>query len=300
MRFAIALLLPPLLLTACVVQAKPEVNRFPTSRDFPTTVMARTTFAAAGATPWKISVLGTPRPTPAPWKIVVVTGTPSWSEFWAPVLAKVGPDRQMVVADRPGFAQSEPVTAVTDIGAQADALAPLLDGPEGQSVILIGQSYGGPIATVLAARHPDKVKALVLMSAYFGERGPTIRRLDALGSMLRPALPRDMQNALAEITGQPRQLPLVRKALASLTVPIVVLHGDKDTFITPAAAERLAAAAGPRAQYVVAPGGDHFLNACCADDVLAAVERGVAAAQDGVHTPGAFPMRRRLAPQQTP
>ena len=277
----IAALLALPLLASCAVQAKPRdgENRFPTSRDFPATVMTRVAFTAGGATPWKLSALDTPRATPSSWKIVVITGTPSWSEFWAPVLAKVGPDREMVVADRPGFAASEPAAAVTSIAAQADALAPLLAGPDGQKVIVIGQSYGGPIATLLAARHPDKVKALVLMSAFFGERGPAIRRLDALGSLVRPALPRDMQNALAEITHQKKQLPAVRAALASLTVPIIVLHGDKDDFIEPAAAQRLAAAAGPRAQYMVAPGGDHFLNACCVNDVLAAVERGVAAAE---------------------
>ena len=279
---AIAVLALPLL-AGCIAHPKPksDVNRFPTTRDFPATVMARISFTAGGATPWKLSAIQTPRAKATPWKIVVVTGTPSWSEFWAPVLAKVPADRQMVVADRPGFAQSEPITAVTDIAKQADALEPLLDGPADQKVILVGQSYGGPIATVLAARHPEKVKALVLMSAFFGERGPAIRRLDALGSLIRPALPRDMQNALAEITHQKRQLPAARAALASLTVPIIVLHGDKDDFIVPAAAQRLAIEAGPRAQYMVAPGGDHFLNACCVVDVLAAVERGIAAA-DGV------------------
>ncbi len=276
----LALLLPlVLLLAACVVRAEsePEADRFPTSKDFTADVMTRTSFTAAGATPWKLSALKTPRAAPAPWKIVVVTGTPSWSEYWAPVLAKVGPDREMVVADRPGFAQSEPQRAVTDIAAQADALAALLDGPAAQKVIVIGQSYGGPIATLMAARHPEKIKALVLMSAFYGERGPTIRRLDALGSLVRPALPRDMQNSLAEISGQAPQLPAARTALASLTAPVIVLHGDKDTFIVPAAAERLAAQA--KAQYIVAPGGDHFLNACCVDAVLDAVERGIAAAE---------------------
>jgi pimeloyl-ACP methyl ester carboxylesterase len=267
-----------LCLAGCAARAQSEeVNRFPTSRDFTADVMMRVAFAAGGGAPWKLSALETPRPATPAWKIVVVTGTPSWSEFWAPVLAKVGPERAMVVADRPGFAQSEPVRAVTDIGAQADALAAMLDGPADQRVVLIGQSYGGPIATLMAARHPDKVKALVLMSAYYGDRGPTIRRLDALGSMLRPALPRDMQNALAEIKGQAPQLPAVRAALKEIAAPIVVLHGDKDTFILPAAAERLARDAG--AQYVVAPGGDHFLNACCVADVLGAVERAIAAAE---------------------
>jgi pimeloyl-ACP methyl ester carboxylesterase len=273
-----------LLLAACSAGASQEQkgeDRFPTSKDFSTDVMRRIAFTAGGDTPWRLSALETPRAKPAVWRVVVVTGTPSWSEYWAPTLAKIGPDREMIVADRPGFAESEPQTAVTSIEAQAEALEPMLGDNDGQKVIVIGQSYGGPVATVLAARRPDKVKALVLMSAFFGERGPTIRRLSALGSLVRPALPRDMKNALAEIGAQKPQLPQARAALSALEIPVIVLHGDKDTFITPPAARRLADAAGPRAQFIEAPGGDHFLNACCVDAVIGAVDRGIAAAESG-------------------
>lgn len=262
-------------------QKEKEADRFPTSKDFSTDVMMRVALTAGGKTPWRLSALETPRAKPAPWRVVVITGTPSWSEFWAPTLAKIGPDREMIVADRPGFAESDPRGAVTSIEAQAEALEVMLGEADGQKVILIGQSYGGPVATVLAARRPDKVKALVLMSAFFGERGPAIRRLAALGSLVRPALPRDMKNALAEIDHQKPQLPQARAALASLTIPIIVLHGDKDDFITLPAARRLADAAGPRAQFIEAPGGDHFLNACCVDAVIGAVDRGIDAAESG-------------------
>ncbi len=56
----------------------------------------------------------TPRARPAPWKIVVVTGAPSWAEYWAPVLAALprgprddrgrpaGLRRQRAVPLRPG------------------------------------------------------------------------------------------------------------------------------------------------------------------------------------------------------
>lgn len=274
-----------LLLAACAPggsdEKKSEHERFPTSKDFSTDVMMRIALTAGGKTPWRLSALETPRKTPAPWRIVVVTGTPSWSEFWAPTLAKIGADREMIVADRPGFAESDPRGAVTDIEAQAEALEAMLGDAPGQNVVLIGQSYGGPVATVLAARRPDKVKALVLMSAYFGERGPTIRRLSAMGSLVRPALPRDMQNALAEIDNQKRQLPLAREALASLKIPVIVLHGDNDDFIPLAAAHRLAEAAGPRGEFILAPGGDHFLNACCVDAVIGATERGISEAEHG-------------------
>lgn len=267
----------PLLLAACVGQPDTGAERFPTSRDYPPEVMTRVTFKADGATPWRISALATPRATPAPWKIVVVTGTPSWSEYWAPTIAEAGPDREMIVADRPGFAESEPEAAVTDISAQSDALAAMLDGPPEQKVILLGQSYGGPIAALMAARHPEKVKALVLVSAFFGDRGPAINRLNISGSLVRPALPRDMKNALAELQHQKPQLPAAKAALASLKIPVIVLHGDADTFIPVEAARRLAAA--NHAQFQLAPGGDHFLNACCVADVMRAVDAGIAAAE---------------------
>lgn len=256
-------------------QPQSEAKRFPTSKDFGPEVMGRVSVIGGDGTGWRLSALETPQRAAA-WKIVIITGTPSWSEYWAPTLAKVPPNRAMIVADRPGFAQSEPAKAVTSINDQARALSALLDGPADQKVVLIGQSYGGPVATMLAAQRPDKVKALVLLSAFFGDRGPTAQRLTALGAAARPLLPRDLKNALAEVANQKKQLPAVEQALAGLAIPIVVLHGAKDTFVSPAAAQALAARAG--AAYVEAPGGDHFMNACCVDAVLAAAEQAIATA----------------------
>jgi pimeloyl-ACP methyl ester carboxylesterase len=265
------------LLAGCAVnQTQDDAKRFPTSKDFGPEIMARISIPGGDGTGWTLSALETP-PRPAPWKIVIITGTPSWSEYWAPTLAKVAANRVMIVADRPGFAMSEPRQAITSISDQARALSALLDGPADQKVVLIGQSYGGPVATLLAAQRPDKVKALVLLSAFFGDRGPTAQRLTALGAAARPLLPRDLKNALAEVANQKPQLPAVEKALAELTIPIVVLHGGKDTFVTPAAARALAARAG--AAYVEAAEGDHFLNACCVDAVLGAAEQAIAAAE---------------------
>jgi pimeloyl-ACP methyl ester carboxylesterase len=265
-----------LALASCTAPPDGAEKRFPTSQDYGPQIMARISLTAGGDHGWRLSALETP-PRAAPWKIVVITGTPSWSEYWAPTLAQVPANRVMIVADRPGFAESEPQKAVTSIAAQAEALGAMLDGPPEQKVVLIGQSYGGPVATMLAAQRPDKVKALVLMSAFFGDRGPTVKRLAALGGAARPLLPRDMKNALAEIAAQKPQLPAVEQALAALTIPIVVLHGEKDTFVTPDAARALAARAN--AAYVALPDGDHFLNACCVAGVLAAAEQAITAAE---------------------
>jgi pimeloyl-ACP methyl ester carboxylesterase len=246
-----------------------EVERYPTSKDYPAGTMARVRVQAAGH-PWTLSALRTPRA--APWKVVVITGTPSWSEFWAPVLAAL-PDRfTMVVADRPGFALSEPQAVVGSISDQADALSALLDAEPGQKVLLVGQSYGAPIASLMAQRYPDRVQALVLMSPFFGERGETARRLTGLGGMVRPMLPRDLKNSIAEVRGQAPQLPAARAALTRLTIPVLVLHGDADSFVPILSARALATSRGTAPTAMVAvPAGDHFLNACCVPALIDAL-----------------------------
>jgi pimeloyl-ACP methyl ester carboxylesterase len=247
-----------------------EVERYPTSKDYPAGTMERVAVQAAGH-PWTLSALRTPRV--SPWKVVVITGTPSWSEFWAPVLAALPEDYTMVVADRPGFALSEPAGVVGSISDQAEALSALLDVAPGQKVILVGQSYGAPIATLMAARYPDRVQALVLMSPFYGERGTTARRLTGLGGMVRPMLPRDLKNAIAEVRGQAPQLPAARAALAGLAQPVVVLHGEADTFVPLSSARALAQIRGATpTTLVVVPGGDHFLNACCVPALVGAIE----------------------------
>ena len=263
-----------LALASCAMKAEePESQRFPTSKDYPATMMGRISVTAGDGLGWKLSALETPKRENAAWKVVIITGTPSWSEYWAPTLAAAPQEWEMVVADRPGFSLSEPQHAVTKIADQARALSALLEGPADQKVVLVGQSYGAPIAAWMASQHPDKVKAVVLMSAFFGQKGPTARRLTGLGAVAGPLLPRDLKNALAEVRGQDKQLPTIRAAMKGMTQPIVVLHGDKDTFVTPEAAQELAQSLGAR--LVMVPGGDHFLNACCVKDVVGAVELAV-------------------------
>ena len=264
---SLAVVLAAIALSGCM---SAEVERYPTSADYPAGTMERVSVQATGH-PWTLSALETPRA--APWKVVVITGTPSWSEFWAPVLAVLPERFTMVVADRPGFALSEPQGVVGSISDQAQALSALLDVEPGQKVILVGQSYGAPIATLMAQRYPDKVQALILMSPFYGERGRTAQRLTSLGGMVRPMLPRDLKNSIAEVKGQAPQLPAARTALAGLTIPVVVLHGEADTFVPISSARALAASRGAAPTAMVAvPAGDHFLNACCVPALIGALE----------------------------
>lgn len=265
-------------LSACAIgTAEDENDRFPTSSAYPEGTMERVTFTAGVPEHWRISALQTPERADATWKVVILTGTPSWSEYWAPTIAGLPATREMIVADRPGFRDSEPSDAVRDLAKQADALAPMLEARPGQRVLLVGQSFGAPLATLMAQRYPDRVDAIVLVSAYFGDRGPTARRMFGVGRLFQGVLARDLRNSISEVSAQTEQLPGVWTALRGLRQPIVFVHGDDDTFVPLEADQRIAAEYGHT--LITVPGGDHFLNACCVPALLGAFEQAIAEAE---------------------
>jgi pimeloyl-ACP methyl ester carboxylesterase len=277
MRFLLGAF-PIVALCACAIgTAQDDNNRFPTSSAYPPGTMERVEFVAGVAEQWRISALQTPERPDASWKVVIITGTPSWSEYWAPTIAGLADTRELIVADRPGFRSSEPEGAVRDLVKQADALAPMLEAREGQRVLLVGQSFGAPVATLMAQRYPDQVDAIVLVSAYFGDRGPTARRMLGAGRLFHGLLPRDLKNSITEVTAQNQQLPAVWSALRGLRQPIVFVHGDNDTFVPLEAEQRIAAEYGHT--LVEVQGGDHFLNACCVPALLGAFEQAISEAE---------------------
>jgi pimeloyl-ACP methyl ester carboxylesterase len=189
-------------------------------------------------------------------------------------MAELPADRQMIVVDRPGYGASEPSEPITDIRVQAQALAPLLLAERGQKIDLVGQSYGAAIASLKPEANPGKVSSLVQLSGFFGETGPTARWLLDVGGKALKLIPRDLRHAVVECSGQPPQLAYARRALGRLTIPIHMVHGDKDDFAPIEVAERLAAETVTRnpIRFTRTEGANHFLNDGPAEQLLGALE----------------------------
>ncbi len=104
--------------------------------------------------------------------IVFVHGFTGAKENWLPLMGALAANYRVIAPDLPGWGDSERL-AQTDYGAtaQVERLAlflrtlPTIVGHEGPPALLIGHSMGGQIVGLLAARYPELVDKLVLMSA---------------------------------------------------------------------------------------------------------------------------------------
>jgi pimeloyl-ACP methyl ester carboxylesterase len=67
-----------------------------------------------------------------------------------------------IAVDTPGYGMSDPAPMGTTIPQLADNLVPVLDDLKIGKVIVVGHHTGSLIAVAFAARHPDRVTALVL------------------------------------------------------------------------------------------------------------------------------------------
>lgn len=225
----------------------------------------------------------------------------SWREVMAPLA-----ERGVVIAfDRPAFGLSERPMPGEWSGAnpyaldtQVDLTLGLLDALGVGQAVLVGNSAGGTVAALTALRHPERVRALILVSpAIYGGGGAPgiVRPLLKLpqASRLGVLLARQFRSA-GEAFGRsawhdPSRLtpetwagytkPLqadnwdrglwefvkagsantIADQLDRLTMPILVITGDDDRIVPTAQSVRLAGEL-PNARLVVVPASGHVAH----------------------------------------
>jgi pimeloyl-ACP methyl ester carboxylesterase len=99
--------------------------------------------------------------------ILCIHGAGSSALAWGEAVAQLAHHGRVIAYDRRGCARSDRPdpyerTSVREHGADAAALLGALGA---EPAIVIGRSYGGTVATDLALRHPDRVRALILLEA---------------------------------------------------------------------------------------------------------------------------------------
>lgn len=246
-----------------------------------------------------------------PRDLIIVVGTMSHlGLFWqdaqaASMLERLGRFSRVILFDKPGTGLSDPIPAAPTIDQRTADIVAVMDAAGSERAVVLGYSEGGLPAMVLAATHPERVEALVLLE--------TLALLDWNPDLDIPkedfdAIWREMDKA-CERWGQggflaalapswaddPAFMPIlgaaesacmspgmarsvlqgyhgldVRDAAASIHVPTLVLQGHCK-FVTQAMGRDVARRI-EGARFVELEGGDHVVWIHNADRLVDAVE----------------------------
>lgn len=196
-------------------------------------------------------------------RIILIHGAPADASSWGKLLREADaldpplPDCEIIAIDRLGYGNASPEVC-TSLAEHAAALRPLLDmnvdgdersdtaqvsdaqvgdgvlgdganaGEAARPAILIGHSYGGPVALQAAADFPDRVAGVILVA---GATDPnmndavTVRKaLAALG----PMLPRPWAHANRELLALTAENRALEPRLADIECPVAFIHGEWD------------------------------------------------------------------------
>ena len=90
-------------------------------------------------------------------RVVLIHGSVGNASVWAPLRRVLEPRFEVVTPTRGGYPPG-PLLERIDFERQAEELAPAL----GDGAHLVGHSYGGVIALLIAAAHPERVRSLAV------------------------------------------------------------------------------------------------------------------------------------------
>jgi pimeloyl-ACP methyl ester carboxylesterase len=223
--------------------------------------------------------------------VVLVHGLGVSGEYFEPLGAALGDSFSVSIPDLPGWRKSEQPRRAQTLEELAEVLAELVP-PNDPAPAFVANSLGCQIVLALAERHPEKVRALILIGptvdpVYRGWLRHAMRLLIGatrerngllpivIEDYLRMGPRRIFATARAALDDTPeRRLPRVE-------APVLVVRGERDALTTTGWARRCAALA-PRGRFAEIAGAAHAAHVSHTGEVAELVERFLAERDDDV------------------
>jgi len=169
--------------------------------------------------------------------ILFIHGSPGEWQGWVEYLndPELQKHAHMIAVDRPGFGGSDKGKTERSVEEQCRQIAPLLaKASPGQKVLVVGHSYGGPVAVRLAMDHKQITDLLILA----GSIDPSQEQIEwyqyvAEWPLIRWIMPREISVANQEIMALKASLTEMLPLWPRITQRVTVMQGEKDRLVPP-------------------------------------------------------------------
>src|SRR6201996_5260891 len=199
--------------------------------------------------------------------ILFIHGAPSSLSYWKAYLSDsvLLSRATMYAVDRPGYGYSGLADPMPSIADQAAAIRPILDSMHkaNHPIIVVGVSYGSPIACRLTMDYPELVDGLVLVAPPLGPGMETIYWVTypAESPLIHWFVPRMLQTANQEKLHHKDELTKMLPLWDRIHVPVRYLQGEQDKLVdtTNAGFARAHLINAPSLDIKMIPGRGHLI-----------------------------------------
>lgn len=155
------------------------------------------------------------------------------------MLAATPRDIFAVALDRPGYGETTPNDQVTDLTLQAKAVIAvarsMTDDPATAMlpIVLVGHSYGAPVAAQAAQDAPYQFRGAVLAAGALDPSLEDVHWAQRIGTWqpFKFMIGHTLRTANAELMTLKEELIELRSGLADIVTPIYIIHGTADDLV---------------------------------------------------------------------
>jgi pimeloyl-ACP methyl ester carboxylesterase len=142
----------------------------------------------------------------------------------------------LISVDRPGYGKSQkrPKKKLYSLEEQAKSIILALKSNHSyKKAIVIGRSYGAPVAAKLAAMYPDKIEKIILLSPAIDPDTEKFWWFSKLGKvfLVRWFLPERMNTATDEKYAHVKELKILKNDWKNIQSDVTVMAGGKDWIV---------------------------------------------------------------------
>lgn len=166
--------------------------------------------------------------------ILFIHGSPGSHEAFSDYLEdRILQEKAILISvDRFGYGGSMKGKSELSVGSQARYIAPILEEYK-LPTLVVGHSYGGPVATRLAMDYPKYISSVLLLAGSIDPELEEVLWYQKLANwkLVRFILPSFLDVSNQEILPLRFELKKMEHLWQNITVPITIIQGDNDSLV---------------------------------------------------------------------